>query len=118
MLSQRIKQQYKQSTSRLVSSLRPSSGHLSNNLFGLSQLGILSSGLNQLNQSSNPYITSSSTPSVLAGSFPQHAGHWQLVHRITGHNDGIWEVTPYKQFLATASADNTVRLWINDANLK
>ncbi|CAH8839679.1 unnamed protein product [Trichobilharzia szidati] len=140
MLSQRIKQQYKQSTSRLVSSLRQSTGHSSSNMSQgyahcVSQqgtpitstgVGVTSNSLSTAVNTSLNYtgnITSSNTntsghgTAVFAGTFPGHNGSFQLMSRIAGHRDGIWEVTSFRRFIATASADNTARLWINDAQL-
>ncbi|TPP64503.1 WD repeat-containing protein 37 [Fasciola gigantica] len=124
LLSQRFKQQYKQSASRFVSSLRPSTGHggatagpnpvlTSGHAAGA---GVISSALHMggtCGTQPNPPTTASST--VFAGTLAGHGGSWQLINRITGHRDGIWEVTPHRRFLATASADNTVRLWTNSA---
>lgn len=86
-LSHRIKQQYKQSTSRLVSSLRPSGG------LALPAPGQMSSS-NANNSSSR-------------------AGSWKFIHRFSGHRDGIWEVTCFRSLIGSASADTTVRLWSN-----
>ncbi|VDQ11019.1 unnamed protein product [Trichobilharzia regenti] len=140
MLSQRIKQQYKQSTSRLVSSLRQSTGHSSSNMsqgyahcvshqgtpitstgVGLTSNSLSTAVNTSLNYTGN--ITSPNTntsghgTAVFAGTFPGHNGNFQLMSRIAGHRDGIWEVTSFRRFIATASADNTARLWINDAQL-
>ncbi|VDP87966.1 unnamed protein product [Echinostoma caproni] len=136
LLSQRFKQQYKQSASRLVSSLRPSAGHagtagtigqnsgLSSGHVGSSTMpstvpanslpGTPAVTLSHLQ--ANTQAQTSST--VFAGTLAGHGGSWQLVSRVTGHRDGIWEVTPHRRFLATASADNTVRLWTNSSPLK
>ncbi|CAH8498312.1 unnamed protein product [Heterobilharzia americana] len=139
MLSQRIKQQYKQSTSRLVSSLRQSASHSSSNIgqgytHSVSQPGLsvspsvgvtsnnLSAGVNtSLNYSGNITFPSTNTTghgaAVFSGTFSGHNGSFQLMSRVAGHRDGIWEVTSFKRFIATASADNTAKLWINDAQL-
>ncbi|OON23225.1 WD domain, G-beta repeat protein, partial [Opisthorchis viverrini] len=136
MLSQRIKQQYKQSTSRLVSSLRQSTGH--SNVGGPPGSSLLPSGSapGPLTSAGIPQpsvgaatSTSSTTcalpmtgsgsqaSAVVTGSFAGHGGTWQLLNRINAHRDGIWEVTPYRKFVATASADTTVRLWTNDIQM-
>ncbi|KAH8859654.1 WD repeat-containing protein 37 [Schistosoma japonicum] len=139
MLSQRIKQQYKQSTSRLVSSLRQSTSHSSSNTghgyaYSVSQPGVTSTTCVGMTSSNiSPAVNSSfnfpgnialsnvSTighgTAVFAGSFPGHNGNFQLMNRVVGHRDGIWEVTSFKRFIATSSADSTARLWINDAQL-
>ncbi|KAH9584988.1 Trafficking protein particle complex subunit 1 [Schistosoma haematobium] len=140
MLSQRIKQQYKQSTSRLVSSLRQSTGHSSSNIgqgctYSVTQPGIttttcvgvtsntLSVAVNSsLNYSGNIALPSGGSTTghgtaIFAGSFSGHNGNFQLMNRVAGHRDGIWEVTSFRRFIATASADNTARLWINDGQL-
>ncbi|VDD82106.1 unnamed protein product [Mesocestoides corti] len=85
-LSHRLKLQYKQSTSRLVSSFRPVSGGLS----------LTASGTGP---GSNPD--------------PSRSGSWKFIHSFTGHRDGIWEVTCFRNLVATASADATVRVWNN-----
>ncbi|VDN97790.1 unnamed protein product [Rodentolepis nana] len=87
-LSHRIKQQYKQSTSRLVSSLRPTSG------------GLTLPGPGQMSSSN-------------ANDLSSRANSWNFIHRFSGHRDGIWEVTCFRSFIASASADTTVRLWSN-----
>ncbi|KAF8571090.1 hypothetical protein P879_00271 [Paragonimus westermani] len=122
MLSQRIKQQYKQSTSRLVSSLRQSAGHSSSGLL-TPTVGPLSSGLT----SSPGNVSTVGLPIfgagtaqgsvTMAGQLAGHGGTWQLMNRVCGHRDGLWEVTPYRRLLATASADSTVRLWSNDTQV-
>ncbi|CAL8098638.1 unnamed protein product [Calicophoron daubneyi] len=139
MLSQRIKQQYKQSTSRLVSTLRQSTGHSSsgapnaaatssvqpgtvaaasvNTATGISPATALSTTHGAVPFS--PVGTMSATPgtqglAVFGGTFTSHAGSWQLLNRLTAHRDGIWEVNTHRRFVATASADSTVKLWTND----
>ncbi|KAM7539979.1 hypothetical protein Aperf_G00000038056 [Anoplocephala perfoliata] len=87
-LSHRIKQQYKQSTSRFVSSLRPASGGLALPCPGQIPFS------NAIDSSSR-------------------AGSWKFIHSFTGHRDGIWEVTCFRYVIASASADTTVRLWSN-----
>ncbi|VDL60176.1 unnamed protein product [Hymenolepis diminuta] len=86
-LSHRIKQQYKQSTSRLVSSLRPPGG-----------LALPAPG--QMSSSS-------------ANNSSSRAGSWKFIHLFSGHRDGIWEVTCFRSLIGSASADTTVRLWSN-----
>ncbi|KAF6773190.1 hypothetical protein AHF37_06967 [Paragonimus kellicotti] len=122
MLSQRIKQQYKQSTSRLVSSLRQSAGHSSSGLLtptvGPVTSGIMSSPGNVSAAGSSVFGAGTAQGSItLAGQLAGHGGTWQLMNRVCGHRDGLWEVMPYRRLLATASADSTVRLWSNDAHL-
>ncbi|GAA28858.2 WD repeat-containing protein 37 [Clonorchis sinensis] len=136
MLSQRIKQQYKQSTSRLVSSLRQSTGHSNvggppgNSLLpsgsapgpltsaGIPQPSVGAAAFTSSTTCAIPMTGSSSQASaVVTGSFAGHGGTWQLLNRINAHRDGIWEVTPYRKFVATASADTTVRLWTNDVQM-
>ncbi|VEL17708.1 unnamed protein product [Protopolystoma xenopodis] len=68
---------------------------------------------------STPIEHSASAMSARSGgAFSSHGGAWHLVHRITGHRDGIWEVTSFRRIVATASADSTVRLWMNQAVMK
>lgn len=129
LLSQRFKQQYKQSASRFVSSLRPSTGHtgstagphpvLTSSHTTAAGAGAVTSALPVGSVCSAQTIPSTTAPStVFAGTLAGHGGSWQLISRVAGHRDGIWEVTPHRRFLATASADNTVRLWTNSAQVK
>ncbi|KAA0200593.1 WD repeat containing protein 37 [Fasciolopsis buskii] len=128
LLSQRFKQQYKQSASRFVSSLRPSTGHtgstagphpvLTSSHTTAAGAGAVTSALPVGSVCSAQTIPSTTAPStVFAGTLAGHGGSWQLISRVAGHRDGIWEVTPHRRFLATASADNTVRLWTNSAQV-
>ncbi|CAH8611420.1 unnamed protein product [Dicrocoelium dendriticum] len=124
MLSQRIKQQYKQSTSRLVSSLRQSTGHSTGGaVIPPSPMthgpthGVPFAQSNSSVQVATSLPSATAGPAVFVGSFAGHGGMWQLMSRVSAHRDGIWEVTPYRRFVASASADTTVRLWSNDVQL-
>ena len=111
-LSHKLKSTYKQSTSRLVSSIR--SGHL---------------GPLFVERSSEKWhaMGSAASGGVHSGAHPQYA--CQLVTELVGHRDGVWEVTASgfpststspssaTRLLGTASADHTARIWSLDSGL-
>ncbi|KAL3313248.1 WD repeat-containing protein 37 [Cichlidogyrus casuarinus] len=116
-ISQRIKQQYKQSTSKLVSSFR-SNTHSNSNTASFPSAPssdggrVLSELISTLNSSSVKLPTGVFGPGFIH--YAASKGFEKPALKLVGHRDGIWEISAFKNFLASCSADCTLRLWAND----
>ncbi|VDL93772.1 unnamed protein product [Schistocephalus solidus] len=96
-LSHRIKQQYKQSTSRLVSTLRPIGGVLA-----LPAPTGGGSGSNaSVGAGESTMRSSANTAATASWGAAGYNRSWKLANRFVGHRDGLWEVTTFQNLLGT-----------------